>query len=103
MKTILMFARDTLQGKFEKVKSYMEHEVETNKGKWMKAANKYKQELGLTWENIRMLDKKSLKKVVREWDNQKWKNNLEEKPTLKWYKQGKQSVQYDQCYTNSIG
>ena len=81
----------------------MNHEVETNKGKWMKAANKYKQELGLTWEDIRTLDKKSLKKVVREWDNQKWRNNLEEKPTLKWYKQGKQSIQYDQCYTNSIG
>ena len=31
METILMFARDTLQGKFEKVKSYMDHEVETNK------------------------------------------------------------------------
>ena len=81
----------------------MDHEVETNKGKWMKAANKYKQELGLTWENIRMLDKKkSLKKVVREWDNQKWRDDLEEKPTLKWYKQGKPSIQYDQCYTNSI-
>ena len=43
-----MFARDTLQGKLEKVKSYMDHEVETNKGKRMKAVNKYKQELGLT-------------------------------------------------------
>ena len=59
METILMFARDTLQGKFEKVKSYMDHEVETNKGKWMKAANKYKQELGLTWENIRILTRKT--------------------------------------------
>ena len=31
-----------------------------------------------------------------------WRNDLEEKPTLKWYKQGKPSIQYDQCYTNSI-
>ena len=58
MEMVLMFARDTLQGKFEKVKSYMDHEVETNKGKWMKAVNKYKQELGLTWEDIRTIDKK---------------------------------------------
>ena len=53
METVLMFARDMLQGKFMKVKSYMNHEVESNKGKWMKAANKYKQELGLTWEEIK--------------------------------------------------
>ena len=27
---------------------------------------------------------------------------MEDKPTLKWYKQGKSGIQYDQCYTNSI-
>ena len=27
---------------------------------------------------------------------------MENKPTLKWYKQGKKGIQYDQCYTNSL-
>ena len=31
-----------------------------------------------------------------------WREELEERPTLKWYKQGKPCIQYDQCYTNSI-
>ena len=43
-----------------------------------------------------------MKLKIREWGNQKWKEELEERPTLKWYKQGKPCIQYDQCYTNSL-
>ena len=50
METALMFTRDTLQGRFEKVKSYMSHETETIKGRWAKAVNKYRQKIGLTLE-----------------------------------------------------
>ena len=43
METVLMFALDTLQGRFEKVKEYLNHEKETGKGGWIKAANTYRQ------------------------------------------------------------
>ena len=33
METMLTFVRETLQGKFEDVKSYMVHDLETGKGK----------------------------------------------------------------------
>ena len=78
METVLMFALDTLQGKFEQVKGYMNHDIETRKERWMKAANSYKQELGLTWEDLRTMERKSLKVKVREWDTQKWREELEE-------------------------
>ena len=102
METVLMFTIDTLQGKFEHVKEYMNHEIETRKGRWIKAANTYRQELGLSWEELRTMDRRSLKLKIREWDDQQWREELEVKPTLKWYKEGKPNIQYDLCYTNSI-
>ena len=39
---------------------------------------------------------------IREWDNQKWIEEVRSKPTLKWYKEGKHKIQYDMCYNNSI-
>ena len=52
METILMFALDTLQGSFEKVKEYMNHDKETGRGKWIRTANNYRQEIGVTWEEM---------------------------------------------------
>ena len=71
-----MFTRDTLQGRFEKVKDYMKHETETIKGKWARAVNKYRQEIGLTWSDLKEIDKKSLKTRIREWDTQRWRYNM---------------------------
>ena len=34
---MLSFVIDTLSGEFEKVKTYMLHEIETGKGQWMRA------------------------------------------------------------------
>ena len=36
METILNFTRDTLQGRLLNVKSYIEHDLETGKGRWSK-------------------------------------------------------------------
>ena len=47
METVLVFTWDTLQGKFVDVKSYMEHDLGTGKGKWAKTVYKLEQELGI--------------------------------------------------------
>ena len=39
METMLYFVIDTLSGEFEKIKTYMLHEIETGKGQWMRAVN----------------------------------------------------------------
>ena len=93
-----MFALDTLNGNFEKVKDYMNHEKETGKGSWIKTANSYRMEIGVTWEEMLGMDRRALKMKIREWDNQKWIEEIESKPTLKWYKEGKPNIQYDMCY-----
>ena len=72
METILMFALDTLNGNFEKVKEYMNHEKETGKGSWIKTAISYMLEIGVKWEKMLEMDRRALKMKIREWDNQKW-------------------------------
>ena len=47
MEAMMTFARDTLQGNFEDVKSYMIHDLETGKGRWAKMIRKFEQELDL--------------------------------------------------------
>ena len=102
METILMFALDTPKGNFEKVKDYMIHDKETGKGSWIRTANSYRIEIGVTWEEMLEMDRRNLKMKIREWDNQKWIEEVGSKPTLKWYKEGKHNIQYDMCYNNSI-
>ena len=40
METVLMFAKDTLQGKFEDIKGYMTHDLETGKERWVREIKK---------------------------------------------------------------
>merc|ERR1711874_246924 len=42
-----------------------------------------------------------LKKRVRKYDTDKWQESLENKPTQKYYLQGKTSFGYDFCYRNN--
>ena len=39
MEMVLLFAKDTLDGEFTKVKGHMETEIKKNKGNWIKRAN----------------------------------------------------------------
>ena len=66
IETMLTFARDTLQGKFEDIKGYMEHDLITNKGRWAKMIQRYSQEIGIEQEELKTLSKKDIKDKVRE-------------------------------------
>ena len=102
METMLSFARDTLQGKFEDIKGYMEHDLITNKGRWAKMIQKYGQEIGIEQEELKTLSKKDIKDKVRERDTRIWEENMEGKETLKWYSRGKQKIGYEGCYRNTF-
>merc|ERR1712179_310167 len=47
MQTMLMYVADTLSGKFQNVKDMMIDKIEKEKGKWYKAVNGYRNELGI--------------------------------------------------------
>ena len=78
METILNFTRETLQGGFEQVKSYMEHDLETGKGRWSKTVNKYRQELGIRYNELKEIGKKDMKNKVRERDTRRWEEDMQE-------------------------
>ena len=97
-----MFTRETLQGSFAKVKSYMEHELNTGKGRWASTVYKYRQEIGIGWNDLKEINKKDMKVRIRERDTRLWMEDMQEKETLKWYREGKKGIQYDQCYRNGL-
>ena len=102
METMLVFARDTLQGKFENIRGYMEHDLVTNKGRWANMIQKYSQEIGIEQEELKILERKTLKEKIREKDTRVCEENMEEKETLKWYRRGKRKIGYEGCYRNSF-
>ena len=99
METILMFTKDTLTGTFRKVKEYMEHEKFTEKGIWIKTANTYREEIGMTWEQLLQID---IKKIAHKtMGHTKIARDILHKPTLQWHREGKLSIKYDYCYSNN--
>ena len=80
----------------------MEDTISKEKGKWYNAIEEYRLELGLTWENLRAMDKLTLKKKVREYDTMIWYNEMSKKQSLRFYIKEKMEVKYDMCYRNSL-
>ena len=56
----------------EKIKTYQEHDMETESGEWMRTANKYRTELNMTCQEIKTEDRRSLRRRLRDWNTQKW-------------------------------
>ena len=80
METSLGYILDVLNGEFEELKKMMLDSIEEKRGKWYYHVNRYRLELDISWENLFKLDKKSLKKIVRNYDNDCWKMNLRTNP-----------------------
>ena len=49
METTLMYIKDMLDSSFEKIKMYLEHDIDTEGGEWRRTVNRYRQELNITW------------------------------------------------------
>ena len=70
METMLLFVIDTLGSSFDQIKSYMNHEIETGKGQWIRTVNNYREKLGLSWEKLREMEELKLK--IKEYDTDIW-------------------------------
>ena len=101
METMLLYVLDTLNGKFQDVKRLMLHTISSQKGRWYKAANSYREELEITWEELENLDRANLKKMIKKYDTEKWKQGLIQKTSLRYYIQGKKDIGYEFCYRNN--
>ena len=101
METMLLYVIDTLSSNFENLKMYMNDGIEKGKGQWINAINDYRMKLDMSWDDLRNIDRKSLKDKIKEYDTQMWLQGMLHKPTLKWYRMGKEKIEYEMCYRNN--
>ena len=101
MQTMLIYMADTLSGKFKNVKNMMMDTIENEMGKWYRAVNGYRNELGISWEDLQNLDKPSLKKLVKTYDTSEWEKGMVGKVSLRFYIQEKSNIKYEHCYRNN--
>ena len=74
--------------------------ITKRKVKWYNTINEYRQELKITWEQLEKIDRLSLKKLVRKYDTETWKEGLRKKPSLRIYNLEKGDIGYKFCYRN---
>ena len=86
MESMLNYARETLIGDFENLKKYMNHNIQTERGELIRTANEYRMKLGISWEDLKFMEKKHLKALIIEWDTSQWSEDVLHKPLLQWYR-----------------
>ena len=79
----------------------MKDTIRMKKGSWYRVVNSYLEELKIDWEDIYSMTKDDINKMMLEYDTKEWIKDLEEKSTLKYYKEGKESMGYENCYKNN--
>ena len=60
-----------MKGSFTNIKDMMTDTINRQRGKWYNAVNGYREELGITWNDILTMDKKGLKNIARAFDTNK--------------------------------
>ena len=57
--------------------------------------------MGLTWEKLETMNKATLKKIIRKYDDDSCNLGIISKPSLKYYSKEKKTVGYEFCYRNN--
>ena len=102
MKITLQFVREVINGKFVNIREMMLDTIDMKVGNWYKIVNSYLIELGIDWKDLYSMTKEDIKCMMRIYDTQAWRDHLEKKSTLKYYKEGKIKMGYEFCYRNNI-
>ena len=55
----------------------------------------------LSWDTLEETDRPTLKKIVKMYDTEKWKDGLRKKTSMRFYIQEKREIHYDLCYRNN--
>merc|ERR1712120_103765 len=101
MKTTLQYVREVINGKFKNIREMMLDIIKMKVGNWYRIVNSYLKEFKINWEDIYKMTKEDINKIIKIYDTQLWIKTLEEKSTLKYYREGKISIGYENCYRNN--
>ena len=87
--------------KIKEVKNMMLDTIEKGKGKWYRAINGYRNDLELSWDDLKNLDKPTLKNIIQLYDTKEWEKGMAGKISLRFYIQEKSKIKYEFCYRNN--
>merc|ERR1712179_264236 len=100
--SMLLYMIDTMASGFTNVKLMMKDTISKKRGKWYNAIEEYRIELDLSWDKLEAMDRPTLKKIVRDYDTEKWNEGMRRKQSLRFYVQEKKKIHYDLCYRNNV-
>ena len=83
---------DVMKGNFTYVKDMMMDTIKKQKGKWYNAVDEYREELGITWDDILAIDRKCIKYIIRAYDTDKWREGLDMKVSMRIYSLEKEKI-----------
>ena len=72
----------------------------TKGNRWMETLDKYLETLNIKYEDIERKDIKEIKEIVRKYDDNKWKVELESKPSVQTYFSRKKEIKEEKIYDN---
>ena len=85
MESMLAYIIDVNKGKFENIKKMMHDAIRRKKGKWYRAVNRYRMDLGLSWKDLLDMDRTTLKKCINKYDTDLWEKSIKNSKVLKFY------------------
>ena len=94
----------------------MIEEMKTRGDKWIKQTEDYMKQVQVDYDDMKKSSKEAIKDKIRRWDSRKWRNEMEEKSSMKIYREwrtevGGQDEVYDtresskilfKCRTNNL-
>ena len=74
--------------------------VKVKGNKWMEQLDKYLEILNIEYGDIEEKDKKEIKRIIKEYDDNKWKAELGSKPLARIYYEKKNEIKQEIIYDN---
>ena len=104
MKTKLGYAKYIIEGRSDLLRCVLYDMFDTGKDKLVKTIKRYMEEIGIAQlEDLGRLSESDLKNRVNNYDENKWRDELQEKSTLELYRQWKVKIREISWFDNTPG
>ena len=69
--------------------------MEEDFSRWAKMTKTYLKQVNLTLEGVSTMGKEEIKKYMKKWDEERWKEEMKNKTDIKIYRKHKQHIEED--------
>ena len=100
METKVLLTKSIIDGSNKLTKQILEETKRQKGSKYNRTMNDYLRNLNIKYEDLNELSKENIRKITRKWDDNKWKDEISKKSSLKIYRKFKKEVQEEKGYDN---